>query len=478
LFVTALLVYAAFVNPVLTNPMTWASLDAAASLVDAGRWQITHGDLYGDMDVALAGARKVPGPPPGLAAALVPAYLLWRTVAGPVDDHATFVAFHVFATLLLGAGASALLAGEVSALAGWLGASRSGRLWAALLFAFGTPAFLFATRLFKENLAALAVIVAFRLAVEAGGPRRRALAGLLSGLAALVAYPAGLIAPGLAAIVAQRDGRRAAAVFLAGWAPPLVALAAYNTWLFGRPWRFAYSTYLNLPEAVATVGWQAPDLTVLLNSLVHQREGLVLYSSFLLLGVAGLVAAWRRGQALPAAVVVAFVLALWALSAAWLARFPSAFTGARYLFAAVPLLAAFAGPVLERVGVGVRGTLAVLSVGLTYLAVQAGHIADPAPLVYAVKTFVSGAGLPVLFKETLPAALGIETLHTVLGREDVGVRDLPALLAAPGGFRLALNQALVAVVGAAVFTALAWTIRRVWARESDAVGTPAQALTR
>src|SRR5688500_19050064 len=240
LLLTALLVYAAFVNPRLANPMTWASLDAAVSFVETGRWQVTHGALYGDMDVALSGTRPVVGPPPGLAVALLPVYAGWRMVAGTVDGPDGFGAFHVFATLVLGATASALAAGEVAALAGWLGASRSGRLWAALLFAFGTPAFLFAARLFKENLAALAVIAAFRLAVEAGGPASRVGAGLLAGLAGLVAYPAGLIGAGLAVIVAAREGRRGLGAFALGGIPPLAALALYNTWLFGRPWRFAY----------------------------------------------------------------------------------------------------------------------------------------------------------------------------------------------------------------------------------------------
>jgi hypothetical protein len=476
LFLTALLVYALFANPVLVNPMTWSALDAAASLVETGQWQVSHTDLYADMDVALSGSRTVLGPPPGLAFLLVPAYAVWRTVAGPVDGREDFVAFHLFATLTIAAGVSAATAGEVAALAGRLGASRRGQLWAALLFAFGTPAFLFATRLFKENLAALLVIVAFRLAVMGAG--RRALAGAVAGAAGLVAYPAGLIGLGLAVVVAARDGRRALAALALGAAPPLAALAAYNTWLFGRPWRFAYSTYLHMPEAVDTVGFRLPDVGVLVNSLVHQREGLLLYSPFLLLGVVGLGAAWRGGGRLPAAVVVAFTLALWGLSAAWLAQFPQAFTGARYLFPAVPLLAAFAAPVLERVAGRVRWTLAILSVGLTYLIVQAGHIADPHPLVYAAKTLVSGTGLPVLFKETLPAWAGIDTLHTTLARADVSWRDVPGLLASSAGWRLAVNQLLVGATTAAVFAATAWVLHRIWTREAASRASASPVLTR
>jgi hypothetical protein len=478
LFLTAWLVYALFLNPVLVNPMTWSALDAAASLVETGHWQVSHADLYADMDVALSGSRTVAGPPPGLAFLLVPAYAAWRAVAGVVDSREAFVAFHVFATLAIAATVSAATAGEVAALAGWLGASRTSRVWAAVLFAFGTPAFLFATRLFKENLAALLVIVAFRLAMTAPDSGRRTRAGLMAGGAALVAYPAGLIGAGLAAVIAGRDGARGVIAFALGGLPPLAALAAYNTALFGRPWRFAYSTYLNLPEAVTTAGFRLPSASVLVNSLVSQREGLLLYSPFLLLGVVGLGVAWRAGRWLPAAVVALFTLALWGLSAAWLAQFPRSFTGARYLFPAVPLLSAFAAPVLERVGARARWALAVVSIGPTYLVVQAGHIADPAPLIYALKTFVSGAGLPVLFKETLPAALGIDTLHTMLARDDVGGCDLLRMLATPAGWRLALNQALVGAVGAAAFATVAGVIHRFWAREAVTAAPAPQALMR
>ena len=159
-----------------------------------------------------------------------------------------------------------------------------------------------------------------------------------------------------------------------------------------------------------------------------------------------------------------FTLLLWVVSASWLARFPTGFPGARYLFATVPLLAAFAAPVLQRIGLRVRWPLAIASVALTYLAVQAGHIADQAALVYAAKTFVSGSGLPVLFKETLPGWLGIETLHTALRRPEVTGSDLLGMLATPAGWRLVLNQAFVVVVAAGVFAAVAAVLVRLWSR--------------
>ncbi|HEU5194282.1 MAG TPA: hypothetical protein VFW70_06040 [Methylomirabilota bacterium] len=455
-------VYAVCLNPLLASPIAFASLDAAVSLVETGRWQITHGALYGDMDVALAGTTKVLGPPPGLALVLVPVYVLWRAAAGAVQTLAGFQAFHAFATLTIGAAASALAAGEVAALAGWLGASRRGQCWAALLFALGTPAFLFATRLYKENLAALLVIAAVRLAVVPGEAGRRALAGALAGAAGLVAYPAGLIGPALALLVGAREGvGRLTAVVLGGLAPA-VALVLYNTALFGRPWRFAYGTYLNLPGGVPHTEMRLPRARVLLDSLVHQREGLLLYSPFLLLAILGFALAWRAGKRGAVVVTVAFTLALWLLSAGWLAPYPGSFSGARYLFASVPLLAAFAGPALEHLSARLRWLAGIGSVGMTYLAVQAGHIADPAALAYAVKTFVSGWGLPVLFKETLPAWLGLETLHTAVSRPDVSAHDVLISLASSSGWRLVLGQTVVLLLAAAVFGTMALLIRRLW----------------
>jgi hypothetical protein len=118
--------------------------------------------------------------------------------------------------------------------------------------------------------------------------------------------------------------------------------------------------------------------------------------------------------------------------------------------------------------------VALSGASLTTLIVQAGHIADPAPLAYAVKTLVSGTGLPVLFKDTLPAWAGIDTLHTTLARPDVHGRDLPGMLATAAGWRLVGNQILVGAAGAVVVGTVAAAIHRVWRREA-ATAQPALA---
>jgi hypothetical protein len=266
----------------------------------------------------------------------------------------------------------------------------------------------------------------------------------------------------LAVVIARVDGLRRASAFVAGWAAALGFLAGYNTWLFGRPWRFSYEAFTSLPEGVSRATFVVPSARVLVGLLLAQREGLLLYSPFLLLGVLGLFL-WRRHQSpLEAAAVGVFTLVLIVTSAAWLTQFPSRVTGARYGFLAVPLLAAFAAVGLDRLGRRALVVLGAPSIVLTYLIVQAGHISDPAPLLYAVKTFVSGAGMGVLFKEVLPRWLALDTLHTLLGRRAITGADLPALLLTPRGWRLAANELVMLLVFGGALATIAAVLRRVW----------------
>jgi hypothetical protein len=76
-----MLVYALFVNPVLTNPMTSSALDAASAVIETRRWQVAHADLSDDMDVALADSRKVAGPPPGLVIRLASVVVVPQALA-------------------------------------------------------------------------------------------------------------------------------------------------------------------------------------------------------------------------------------------------------------------------------------------------------------------------------------------------------------------------------------------------------------
>lgn len=478
IFLTVALVYLAFLNPTIGTSVTSVSLDAALSVVERGRWEVTerHRATFGDVDVARSGAVAVPATPPGLGALAVLPAAAWRALAGPP---VTLAALHVVLTLVLGITAAALTAVQVAWLAGWLGATRRARVAAALVFAFGTPAFVFGTRLQKEILAGLAVAGAFRLALEANGRGRAALAGLVAGAGALMTYPAGLIAPAAAVVVAVRRGPAPGALVLAAAAIPAAALAGYNTWLFGAPWRFGYSAMLALPAGARAARFTLPSPVTLLDFLVHPRGGLLLFAPFLALAGPGLRAAWRAGRRWEAGAATAFTLAVWLVAGAWLSTFAPLANGTIYLFPAVPLLAAFAAPVLDGPRRRPAGALALVSVALGYLVVQAGHLADAAPLVYAVKTWLSGTGMGVLFKETLPHALGMETLHGYVARADVSAGDALRRLAAGEGWRLVVNQGVLLALNAAVLAGVGLVVRRLWTASADATApAPAPAATR
>jgi len=428
IFVTALAVYVAFWNPWLQFSNSDNFVDAAVSLVDTGRWELAHWRLYEGKDTATArDGRVVPGVPPGTALAIAPLYAIWRAAGGAaVESWTGLETVNAVVILLLCAPAMALAAVQVAWLAGWLGATRRGRVLAGLLFALGTQAFQFGTMLTKESLTALAVTLAARLAVDEGGARRRAAAGALAGAAVLLTHSAAVLPPLLALVVLVRGGGRDAAAFVLGGLPAALALGTYDTWLFGAPWRTSYSAITGLATRFV-----APKPAIVADLLVGPRGGLVLYAPFLLTAVPALAAAWRGARRAEAALTVIFLGALVLIGASWQSQFAERASwshglGARYLFPALPLLAAFAGAVLERLGRRALLVLAVPSLVCGYLGAQAGFAPVPNALPYALKTFVSGTGMGVLFKEALPAWTGLDTLHTVVARPDVTARDLLA----------------------------------------------------
>src|SRR5213594_3354095 len=239
IFVTALLVYVAFWNPWLQFSNSDNFVDGAVSLVDTGRWELVHWRLYEGKDTATSRAgRVVPGVPFGTSLVIAPVYAVWRVAGGaPVEGWTGLETVNAVVVLLLCAPAMALTAVQVAWLAGWLGASRRGRVLAALLFALGTQAFQFGTMLTKESLTALAVTTAARLALDDRGATRRVAAGALAGAAVLLTHSAALLAPLLALVVLARDGARDAAAFVLGGLPLVAVLGAYDAWLFGAPWR-------------------------------------------------------------------------------------------------------------------------------------------------------------------------------------------------------------------------------------------------
>jgi hypothetical protein len=426
IFVTALLVYVAFWNPWLQFSNSDNFVDAAVSLVDTGRWELTHWRLYDGKDTATArDGRIVPGVPGATALLIAPVYAAWRALGGAaVETWTGLETVNAVVVLLLCAPAMALTAVQVAWLAGWLGATRRGRVLAGVLFALGTQAFQFGTMLTKESFTALAITTAARLALDGEGARRRAAAGALAGAAVLLTHSA---------------------------AP-----------LFGAPWRTSYAAITGLHTRFAV-----PKPAIIADFFVGPRGGLVLYSPFVLAAVSGLSAAWRGARRAEAALTVTFLAVLAVVGASWQSQFADRASwshglGARYLFPVLPLLAAFAAPALERVSRRALLLLAAPSLACGYLGAQAGFAPVPNALPYALKTFVSGTGMGVFFKEALPAWTELPTLHTVVARPDVSARDLLAGLPTREGLTLALHQALFFALNGLTLLGVGAIVARVW----------------
>ena len=210
-----------------------------------------------------------------------------------------------------------------------------------------------------------------------------------------------------------------------------------------------------------------PKPAIVADLLVGPRGGLFLYAPFLLAALPALVAAARGARRAEAALTATFLVALVVIGASWQSQFAERASwshglGARYLFPALPLLAAFTGAVLEQLGRRALLALVVPSLVCGYLGAQAGFAPVPNALPYALKTFVSGTGMGVLFKEALPAWTGLETLHTVVARPEVSARDLLARLPTAEGLTLTLHQVLFFLLNALTLLGVSRLIARVW----------------
>ncbi len=201
-----------------------------------------------------------------------------------------------------------------------------------------------------------------------------------------------------------------------------------------------------------------------------------MYSPFLLLAPVGLHRAWQEGKRGEVVVATVFIIGVWLAAASAESQFNDranwAFgLGPRTLFPAIPLFAAFASLVLARIDRRALLALALPSILCGYLNAQAGLIpTSKNPFPYAVKTWLSGTGMGIPFKEGMPTWLGLDTLHTVVGLPTVSASDVLQMLPSAEGLRLVGNQGLCLAANLACLALIGWVIRRLWQPPSLRVG--------
>jgi hypothetical protein len=149
---------------------------------------------------------------------------------------------------------------------------------------------------------------------EAGAGSARAVwwrlcaAGFLAALAVTLEYQVVVVALALGVYLVVRR-RRAILPFATGALPPAVALGAYHTVLFGRPWIFPFGRVEN-PVFARTAhqagfhGLSLPHLEAFPAFLISPAYGLFAFSPVLLLGLGGAIYLVARGPRREAALTL------------------------------------------------------------------------------------------------------------------------------------------------------------------------------
>ena len=236
--------------------------------------------------------------------------------------------------------------------------TRSGLARDLLLVALGlgTMLYPYGGMFVGHALAAAAVFAAFILVddprVDRPAPEERqaarrirlrvAAAGFLAALAVTLEYQVILVAMALAVYLIVRN-RRAILPFTVGALAPTIALGAYHTALFGRPWTLPYGNIEN-PVFAQTAhkagfdGLSLPHLEAFPAFLISPAYGLFAFSPVLILGLAGAIflAAWGpRREAVLTLVIAASMFLFIAGMSNWRAGWC---VGPRYIAAVAPFL--------------------------------------------------------------------------------------------------------------------------------------------
>ena len=171
---------------------------------------------------------------------------------------------------------------------------------------------------------------------------RLAAAGFLAALAVTLEYQAILVALALGVYLVVRN-RRAIWPFAVGALGPAIALGAYHTALFGRPWTLPYANIEN-PVFAQTAhkagfdGLSLPHLAAFPAFLISPAYGLFAFSPVLILGLAGAIFLVARGPRREAVLTLAIAASMFLFIAGmsnWRAGWC---VGPRYIATVAPFL--------------------------------------------------------------------------------------------------------------------------------------------
>ncbi len=199
-----------------------------------------------------------------------------------------------------------------------LGATPGRSVAVALIMAFATILFPYATEMTGEPVAAVCLMTSFYLVFTAKlrDNLRAGFAGFLAGWAVLGDFPSLLVAAAIGIYSLRKlPSWRQLFTFALGAAIVGGILMLYNWGAFGGPFFMSYQGYKlpqnqNFPEqAVGFVGLTYPRLGILWNVLIDPQRGLFFCNPILLLVIPGLLFFWRSGKHAEFYVVLEAILA-------------------------------------------------------------------------------------------------------------------------------------------------------------------------
>jgi hypothetical protein len=413
----------------------------------------------GTTDVAWYKGHAYSNKAPGLAFAVLPAYLVLEAAGQTSRSDPSFVLWALGLVGLVLPLTVLLL--FVRALVERVQPGLGGAT--AVTLGLGTLLLPFSTLFFAHTLSTALVFAAFAcLWLERRGPPRLALvalAGLLAGLAVIVEYPVALVGLILFpyAVARHKLFPRALAYVSAGLAA-LVPLALYDWWALGSPFRLTYRYSVFVPgktgrdvlvsDVPFSELFHLPNLEGFLG-LLFSQWGLVTASPVLALAAPGLYLLYRRGSRGEVFVIGAILLAFMTYSASYYAPFGDTWAP-RFLIPTIPFLALPLACALAEVPL-LGAALAAGSIALTGaitltnpMAAWDGHVLDrllsPGLDAHA-RTALEFAGVASSW-DSIPfvAACGLATAYVVVrvvrSRPELRTEDGVAAVLAIGGWLL------------------------------------------
>jgi hypothetical protein len=281
-----------------SDQSTAARFDLMRSLLERGTLWIDGYCGYNTADIINFAGHIYSVKAPGTSLVCLLPWVVIRILLLPLmsRNEPLYWALVTYLTIVVTTGALiAALCVVMYRFARFLGASEGRGVGLALILAFATIVFPYATEMTGEPFAGALAFMSFYLVAtnREDSPARRAFwAGLLAGLAVLNDYPVFLVAAaiGLYAVYRLRSVRSIGAFSLGAGIAAMV-MFGYNWGAFGSPLFFSYQAF-KLPgnnqfpeQAVGFVGLTYPKINILWNTLADPQRGLFFCNPVLLLAI-------------------------------------------------------------------------------------------------------------------------------------------------------------------------------------------------